>query len=114
MPHFVIDCSENILHSKSAEEIISLVYDTAESTGLFNPQAINVRLNIFRDFKAGINQQAFISIFASIMEGRTHAQKNDLSRKIVSNLVKLFPDVPLISMNVRDIEKASYIDKSMM
>jgi 5-carboxymethyl-2-hydroxymuconate isomerase len=32
MPHFVIDCSENIVKIKSPEEIIQKVYDTAEST----------------------------------------------------------------------------------
>ena len=35
MPHFIIDCSENILNIKSPQDIIQLVYDSAESTDLF-------------------------------------------------------------------------------
>ena len=93
MPHFVIDSSENIVNTKTAEEIIKLVYETAEATGLFNPQAINVRINTFKNFKAGINEEAFISIFASIMEGRTDDQKNNLSRKIVTNLLNCSSDI---------------------
>ncbi len=34
MPHFVIDCSENILKLKSPEEIMQEVYNSAESTEL--------------------------------------------------------------------------------
>ena len=48
MPHFVIDCSENILNLKSPEEIIQTVYDTAESTGLFDITDIKVRINPFK------------------------------------------------------------------
>ena len=48
------------------------------------------------------------------MEGRTTDQKSDLSRKIVSKLNQLFPEVPIISMNIRDFEKSSYINKTML
>ena len=48
------------------------------------------------------------------MEGRTEAQKVDLSRKIVSKLNQLFPETPIISINIRDFEKSSYINKTML
>lgn len=32
MPHFVIDCSENIFKLKSLEAIVQKVYNRAEST----------------------------------------------------------------------------------
>jgi len=35
MPHFVIDCSENVIRLKSAEEIIQEVFNAALSTDLF-------------------------------------------------------------------------------
>jgi len=41
-------------------------------------------------------------------------QKEDLSRKIVTKLNQLFPDVPIISINIRDFEKSSYINKTML
>jgi 5-carboxymethyl-2-hydroxymuconate isomerase len=56
----------------------------------------------------------FIHVFGNIMEGRTKAQKVDLSRKIVSKLNQLFPETPIISINIRDFEKASYINKTML
>ncbi len=114
MPHFVIDCSENIIQLKTPEELMQAVYETAESTGLFSKGDIKVRINPYKYFKLGEGKKDFIHVFANIMEGRTIDQKNNLSRKIVSALNTMFPDVPIISMNIRDFEKATYCNKSML
>ncbi|MCF8366956.1 MAG: 5-carboxymethyl-2-hydroxymuconate Delta-isomerase [Bacteroidales bacterium] len=114
MPHFVIDCSENILLKVRAEKIISEIFNTALSTGLFNKNAINVRINTFKHYRAGDAEQDFIVVFASIMEGRTSEQKSDLSTKLVQNLKLLFPEVALVSASIRDIDKASYRNLSMI
>ena len=114
MPHFVIDCSENIISIKSPSEIIQKVYDTAESTNLFDKGDIKVRINPFEYFNIGNTKDDFIHIFANIMEGRTSAQKKNLSERIVSKLKSMFPDVPVISINIRDFEKATYCNKSMV
>lgn len=114
MPHFVIDCSENIIKIKSAKEIIQKVYDTAESTGLFDKGDIKVRINPFKYYNIGNTQDDFIHIFANIMEGRTVHQKKNLSERIIINLKSMFPNVPIISINIRDFEKATYCNKSMV
>jgi len=114
MPHFVIDCSEDIVQLKTAEEIMQTVYDIAESTGLFADGDIKVRINPFSHFKLGPSKQNFIHIFGNIMEGRTTVQKAGLSNKIISELKKMFPAVPIISMNIREFEKATYCNRSMV
>jgi 5-carboxymethyl-2-hydroxymuconate isomerase len=114
MPHFVIDCSQNILNLKSPEEIMQAVYDTAESTGLFDVGDIKVRINPFQYYNIGNTTDDFIHIFANIMEGRTTDQKSNLSHKIVGQLKILFPEVPILSINIRDFEKATYCNKSMV
>ena len=48
MPHFIIDCSENIISQKSPNDIMQKVYDTAGSTQLFDKGDIKVRINPFR------------------------------------------------------------------
>jgi 5-carboxymethyl-2-hydroxymuconate isomerase len=113
MPHFVMDCSENIIRLKSPKEIIQKVYETAESTGLFAKGDIKVRINPFEHYTVGNTEDDFIHIFGNIMEGRTVAQKKNLSEKIVRELKSMFPDVPIISINIRDFEKATYCNKSM-
>lgn len=114
MPHFVIDCSENIIKIESPENIIQKVYDTAESTGLFNKGDIKVRINPFKYYNIGNTKDDFIHIFANIMEGRTVLQKKNLSEKIITELKSIFPEVPIISINIRDFEKATYCNKSII
>jgi 5-carboxymethyl-2-hydroxymuconate isomerase len=60
MPHFVIDCSENILNLKSPEEIMQAVYDTAEATDLFDTGDIKVRINPFQHYNIGNTKDDFI------------------------------------------------------
>ena len=114
MPHFIVDCSENILELKDPKEILDEVFESAFSTGLFSRDAIKVRLNPFKHSLVLGGDLDFIHVFGNIMEGRTTEQKADLSRKIVSKLNQLFPEVPIISMNIRDLEKSSYINKTML
>ncbi len=114
MPHFILDCSENIIQLKSPEEIIQEVYNAAESTELFDKGDIKVRINPFKYYTIGNTKDDFIHVFGNIMEGRTDAQKANLSKKIVFTLKSMFPDVPILSINIRDFEKSSYCNKSMV
>lgn len=114
MPHFVLDCSNNIIKLKSPEEIIQKVYDTADSSGLFAQGDIKVRINPFEYFTVGNKKDDFIHIFANIMEGRTTEQKKQLSQSIIIELKKMFPSVPIISINIRDFEADTYCNKSMV
>lgn len=114
MPHFVIDCSEQIVKLKSPEEIIQKVYETAKSTGLFLPEEIKVRINPFRYYTVGNTKDNFIHVFTNIMQGRNTEQKANLSREIVAELKILFPEVPIISINIRDFEKATYCNREMV
>jgi len=108
MPHFVIDCSENILNKKTPNEIIQRVYDTAEASGLFEDGDIKVRINPFKYYTIGNTRNDFMHIFANIMEGRSILEKSDLSRRIVSELTSMLPEVHIITINIRDVEKDNY------
>lgn len=114
MPHFVIDCSEQIIKLKSPQEIIQKVYDTAESTGLFLPEEIKVRINPFEYYTTGNTNDNFIHVFANIMQGRNTEQKAELSKRIVTELKAMLPEVPIISINIRDFERATYCNKEMV
>lgn len=114
MPHFVIDCSENIIKLKTPEEILCAVHDTAEATALFVKGDIKVRINPFTYFTIAGTNNDFIHIFGNIMEGRNTAQKADLSKKIITRLKSMFPNVPVISMNIIDFERSTYCNKSMV
>ncbi len=114
MPHFIIDCSENILLQRTPDELMETVYDEAEATGLFAKGDIKVRINPYTHYKLGETKKDFIHIFGNIMEGRTVEQKANLSRRIVERLAKLFPEISILSINIREFEKATYCNLSLI
>ena len=114
MPHFILDCSERVLEIQEPRKVLEVVFETAYATGLFERNDIKVRLNPFKHSLVQSGEAEFIHVFANIMEGRTDEQKADMSKRIVTSLNKLFPEVPIISINVRDFEKASYCNKTMI
>ena len=114
MPHFVFDCSQNILEQQAPEKIMQTIFETANGTGLFKPADIKVRINPFQYYTVGNETNDFIHIFGNIMEGRNTEQKANLSRQIILALKPLFPNVSILSINIRDFEKASYCNKNMV
>ncbi len=114
MPHFIIDCSEDILKSHSQDEIIKQVHSSAISTKLFHKNDVKVRVNIFKEYSTGDKKVGFIHVFANIMEGRTVEQKANLSKTIVQDLALMFPLVPNIGTNVIEFERATYFNKNML
>lgn len=114
MPHFIIDCTENIIKVQKPETVIQTVYEAAATSNLFDLWDIKVRINPYQHYTVGNQKEDFIHIFGNIMEGRTTEQKSNLSKEIISKLKILFPDVPVISINIRDFEKATYCNKSMV
>ena len=114
MPHFIIECSENVIEQNNAVEIMRVVYEAAEKTGLFAENDVKVRIDPYRYYKLGVDKINFVHVFANIMEGRNTEQKADLSRKIIESLNALLPDLSILSINVRDFEKATYFNKLML
>lgn len=114
MPHFIIECNPSITERKKPQEIMQAVFDIANESGLFEVQNIKVRLKPYEHYITANTQADFIHVFAHIMEGRTTEMKRELSRAITACLVEMFPEVASISMNVRDLEKATYCNKRML
>jgi 5-carboxymethyl-2-hydroxymuconate isomerase len=114
MPHFIIDCSENIIEQESPEAIMQAVYEVAEAIGLFAVNDIKVRLRPFHYFKLGKGKRDFIHIFAHIMEGRSTEQKENLSRRIIERLHEMFPAISILSINIGEFEKATYCNKALI
>ena len=114
MPHFIIECSENILAQRTPDEMMQAVYAVAEASHLFAKNDIKVRLNPYAYYKLGENKKDFIHVFAHIMEGRSTEQKAALSRTVIERLNELFPNLSILSMNVHEFELATYCNKSLI
>ncbi len=114
MPHFILDCSENILEIQSPKKVLEAVFQTAFETGLFQKEAIKVRMNPYKHSLVLGGNVDFIHVFANIMEGRNTTQKKNLSEQIVLKLKEMFPKTSVISINIRDFEKSTYCNKTMV
>ena len=114
MPHFILDCSPNVLVVQAPDALIREVHDTAEASGLFGKGDINVRVRAFEHFTVGGSNKDFLHVFGYIMQGRSEQQKKALSVTIVKRLKELLPDVPVISMNVMEFEQATYTNRTMV
>ncbi|GAB5526690.1 MAG: 5-carboxymethyl-2-hydroxymuconate Delta-isomerase [Roseivirga sp.] len=108
MPHFIIDCSANVLSDTSEEQVITEIHQVAVASGLFTENDIKVRMRPFETYLVGGKTTDFIHVFGSIMQGRTEAQRAALSKAMVARLKTLFPQVPFIAMNVDEFEKSTY------
>ncbi|NML22015.1 5-carboxymethyl-2-hydroxymuconate Delta-isomerase [Pseudoflavitalea sp. G-6-1-2] len=114
MPHFVIECSGNVLAMQPAELIMNTVYTAADSSGLFAPNDIKVRIRSYDQYKLGEGKDSFLHIYASVMEGRTTEQKAALTRSIIQSLAPLFDDISFLSISISDFEEATYCNKSLI
>ena len=112
MPHFVIDCSPSISSTVSPTDLIREVHIIAEASGLFRTADIKVRIREYENYLVAGETADFIHVFASIMDGRTVAQKAELSKAVVTKLCTLFPDVTTVSMNVWEFENATYSNRN--
>lgn len=114
MPHFIIECSQDILRQRNPDEIMDTVYESAESTGLFAVNDIKVRLQPYTYFRLGDQKKNFLHVFGYIMEGRSTEQKAHLSKLICTQLTALLPDASFLSVNISEFEAATYSNKALI
>jgi 5-carboxymethyl-2-hydroxymuconate isomerase len=114
MPHFIIECSQNVIEQESPEAIMQAVYDVAEATGLFAVNDIKVRLRPYQYFKLAEGKRDFIHVFGYIMEGRSATQKQNLSKRIIERLNEMFPAKTILSINIAEFEKATYSNRALI
>lgn len=114
MPHFIIDCSQDILQQRTPDELMDAVYEVADATGLFAPNDIKVRLHPYPYYRLGAGKSNFLHVFGYIMQGRNTEQKANLSKQISIRLSELLPDISFLSVNINDFEAATYSNKALI
>ncbi|MBX2849027.1 MAG: hypothetical protein KTR16_11950 [Acidiferrobacterales bacterium] len=114
MPHFVVDCSKSALEAQDPEFIVEEIHTAANSTGLFSPDNVQVRINAFDTHIIGGQKKDFIHVFASILEGRDAEKKKNLSMALGAKLAELFPDFKVIGVDIKDLEKGTGFNRGML
>jgi 5-carboxymethyl-2-hydroxymuconate isomerase len=106
LPHCIIEYSENF--KESIDEIIYSVHRGALASGLFDESDIKTRSVSYENFQTGTSKKSFIHVSSKILLGRSRDQKSELSNAILSQLKKLNFVSCSLTVEVIDIDKASY------
>ncbi|MGO4551990.1 5-carboxymethyl-2-hydroxymuconate Delta-isomerase [Lysobacter sp. 2RAF19] len=114
MPHFIVDCSRDLLGIHDQESIIARLHRVANASGLFVESDIKVRINPYDTYAVGGERRDFLHTFAWIMQGRSVEQRAALSRAIVREMADMFPRLDRIAVNIAEFEKATYCNRAML
>ncbi|WOH36373.1 5-carboxymethyl-2-hydroxymuconate isomerase [Thalassotalea fonticola] len=106
MPHCVIEHSSSI----SADALIAQVFSGALLSELFEADGgdIKVRALPFTNHQSGTDKIDFVHVTLRILSGRNIEQKSMLSQFVLEQLKKLKLANCSLTIEVVDIERASY------
>jgi len=104
MPHCIIEHASSI----SSEPLLKAVYQGALDSGLFDSNDIKVRSTRFEQYQSGTERFKFVHVVMKILDGRNLEQKSSLSSLVLSELLKLPIENASFTVEVVDIERASY------
>jgi len=111
MPHFIVDCSQNINRLTNPAHLVSAVHDAADESGLFDAGDTKVRCNFYDAYTVGGTSEDFVHVIGYLLSGRSDEQKRQLAARVVSRLMVLLPTVDTLSIDLRDIERTGYANR---
>jgi 5-carboxymethyl-2-hydroxymuconate isomerase len=114
MPHCVIECPASLGDLVDLDVLLKAVHDAAEATGLFSLGDVKARLLLSEHFLVGGKKDPFVHVISHILAGRTAEQKKLLSAAVAVSICELLPNVEMISVEVRDIDRAAYSNRQSL
>lgn len=109
MPYFIIESNRNTINVIHSATLVQKVFDVALHSGLFARDNIKSRLKIYDESLVAGEDHDFVHVWGYIREGRTDQQKRELSENIVATIQNLYPDIFLISCDIRELDEGSYV-----
>ncbi|MGE8314560.1 MAG: 5-carboxymethyl-2-hydroxymuconate Delta-isomerase [Pseudomonas putida] len=112
MPHCIIDCPASLAERVGEKTLLAAVHDAIDASGLFKPGDIKARLNTFSHYRCGAGQDDFVHVALYLFAGRSAEQRRSLASAGVAALVGLLPEVEALSMDVREMARESFVNRS--
>lgn len=112
MPHCIIDCPASLAERVGEQLMLATVHDTLDAFGVFKPGDIKVRLNGFTHYRCGETQDDFVHVALYLFSGRSAEQRRQLASATVAALVALLPEVEALSMDVREMPRDTFVNRS--
>jgi 5-carboxymethyl-2-hydroxymuconate isomerase len=112
MPHCIIEYSEDVLSSVNQRQLIDSVLMGTKKSELFQLDHIKLRTKSYEFYQKGdVEQAGFIHVTVRILQGRTIEQRQDLSEKVLLEFDNLALKDMTITVEIIEMETASYSKK---
>jgi len=108
MPHFIIEYTNALPGEHDIADAMRIALDCGASSGFIEKENIKVRMVPYTHVLFGDDRTSFMHLTLYLLAGRTDAQKEALSISLRDALNSRFPKVESISIDVRDMNPASY------
>jgi 5-carboxymethyl-2-hydroxymuconate isomerase len=112
MPHCIIDCPVALAQRVGEQTLLATVHDALDAFGVFKHGDIKVRLNGFAHYRCGATQDDFVHVALYLFAGRSAEQQRSLASATLAALVALLPDVEALSMDVREMPREVFVNRS--
>ncbi|MDP2504499.1 MULTISPECIES: 5-carboxymethyl-2-hydroxymuconate Delta-isomerase [unclassified Oceanobacter] len=108
MPHLVIEYARVIEQTTPLRPLMQQLFEAACQGGIIQPQDIKVRAMPYDHFLLRRDDETFLHITLSLLEGRTDQQKEQLAINLRQVLAEQLPDVTSLSIDIRDMNATAY------
>ncbi len=108
MPHLIVEYSKKQVLANQINQVLAAAFQGALDSELFSGADIKTRAIAFEHFNVGNSDKYFIHVTAKILSGRSLAQRQSLSVAILSQLNELALNNTSCTVEVVEIERASY------
>ncbi|VXC73222.1 5-carboxymethyl-2-hydroxymuconate isomerase [Pseudomonas sp. 8Z] len=111
MPHCLIEASAEVLQFISEDELLRLVHEHIAASGVCPPSDIKVRLSLYQHAYVAGEPGLFVHLICYVLSGRDEEQRRELSRRVVRALLERLPEVPALSMDVREMRRETFSNR---
>lgn len=112
MPHAIIEHSSNLEQTVTSLHILQVVHAIMETSALFDPMAIKTRRHITHDYIVGDNStNGFVHVTVYLLQGRSEEVRKRLSDRIFQALDERMPHLSSLTVDIRELNAATYRKK---
>ena len=108
MPHIIVDYAYGAVAEPRLDALMACVEAAATSTGTIALQNLKLRLHECRHVRVQGTPQAFVHVSVALMAGPTEAARISVSRAILAALTDFLPDISNITVDIREMNRATY------
>lgn len=109
MPHLIIEHSTDVAQTHDIDALCQALFDTAMASDLFaTKSAIKVRALACPHWRTATTPQSFAHVTVRVLQGRSVETRAEISALILAALDTALPDIGALSVEVCELEQATY------